>query len=73
MVTDSLKKLEIQNSTHGFRHYFTTRLIELFKADLLTVQKYTRHHSVETLQVYNDNIGKKETLQTYYSGFDFKA
>ena len=47
--------------------------IELFKADLLTVQKYTRHKSVETLQVYNDNIEKKETLQTYYAGFDFKG
>jgi len=73
LVTGFLKKMEIQNSTHGFRHFFTTRLIELFKTDLLTVQKYTRHKSVETLQVYNDNISKKETLPTYYKGFDFKA
>lgn len=72
MVTGFLKKLQIQNSTHGFRHFFTTRLIELFKSDLLTVQKYTRHRSVETLQVYNDNIEKKETLQTYYNGFNFR-
>lgn len=71
LVTAFLKKLQIQNSTHGFRHFFTTRLIELFKADLLTVQKYTRHKSVETLQVYNDNIEKKETLPTYYKGFEF--
>ena len=71
LVTGFLKKMQIQNSTHGFRHFFTTRLIELFKADLLTVQKYTRHKSVETLQVYNDNIEKKETLPTYYKGFEF--
>jgi site-specific recombinase XerD len=71
LITGFLKKLQIQNSTHGFRHFFTTRLIELFKADLLTVQKYTRHRSVETLQVYNDNIEKKETLPTYYKGFEF--
>ena len=73
IVTSCLKELSIENSTHGFRHYFTTRLIELFKADLLTVQKYTRHKSVETLQVYNDNLEKKATLGTYYDGFDFNA
>jgi site-specific recombinase XerD len=70
LVTSFLKKLDIQNSTHGFRHFFTTRLIEYFSNDLLTVQKFTRHRSVETLQVYNDNISHRENLPKYYQAFN---
>jgi integrase len=70
LVTSFLKKLDIQNTTHGFRHFFTTRLIEHFSNDLLTVQKFTRHRSVETLQVYNDNISHRENLPKYYQAFN---
>ena len=70
IVTGYLKTLEIKNTTHGFRHYFTTKLIRAFSNDLLTVQKFTRHHSVETLQVYNDNITNKENLPKYYEAFN---
>ena len=70
LVTAFLKNLNIDNSTHGFRHYFTTKLIELFSNDLLTVAKFTRHRSVETLQVYNDNISRKNNLPKYYEAFN---
>ena len=70
IVTTFLKNLNIRNSTHGFRHYFTTKLIELFSNDLLTVAKFTRHKSVETLQVYNDNISRKNNLPKYYEAFN---
>ncbi len=70
IVTAFLKNLNIDNSTHGFRHYFTTKLIELFSNDLLTVAKFTRHKSVETLQVYNDNISRKNNLPKYYEAFN---
>ena len=70
IVTSFLKGLSIRNSTHGFRHYFTTRLVELFSNDLLTVAKFTRHRSVETLQVYNDNISRKNNLPKYYEAFN---
>ena len=70
IVTAFLKNLNIDNSTHGFRHYFTTKLIELFSNDLLTVAKFTRHKSVETLQVYNDNISRKNNLPKYYQAFN---
>ena len=70
LVKSFLKNLEIDNTTHGFRHFFTTRLIELFSNDLLTVTKFTRHKSVETLQVYNDNISHKNNLPKYYQAFN---
>lgn len=70
IVTAFLKNLNIRNSTHGFRHYFTTKLIELFSNDLLTVAKFTRHKSVETLQVYNDNVTRKNNLPKYYEAFN---
>jgi integrase len=70
IVTAFLKSLSIGNSTHGFRHYFTTKLIELFSNDLLTVAKFTRHKSIETLQVYNDNISRKNDLPKYYQAFN---
>jgi len=64
-----LKGLGIMKTVHGFRHYFTTRLIESYKADLLTVAHYTRHRSIETLQIYNDNMKHKKDLPRFYKVF----
>ncbi|OGV60256.1 MAG: hypothetical protein A2X45_14600 [Lentisphaerae bacterium GWF2_50_93] len=70
IVKGFLKELQIVNTTHGFRNFYTTKLIQHFSNDLLTVQKYTRHRSVETLQVYNDNISRRDTLPKYYEAFN---
>lgn len=69
IVTDTLRKLGIDKSTHGFRHYFTTTLIKTYKGDLLEVAQYTRHKGLEMLQVYNDNIKKQADLPRYYDAF----
>lgn len=69
LVKDALNKLDIDNSTHGFRHYFTTTLIKTYKGDLLAVAKYTRHRNVEMLQVYNDDITLEADLPRYYGAF----
>ena len=53
---DLLKELGIQKTTHGTRHYFATELIRHFGSELTTVAKFTRHNSLEMLQVYNDEI-----------------
>lgn len=63
-------ELGIEKSTHGFRHFFTTRLIRTYKGDLLEVARYTRHKSLEMLQVYNDNIKLKADLPRFYSTFE---
>lgn len=69
LVKDALTRLDIDNSTHGFRHYFTTTLIKTYKGDLLAVAKYTRHRNVEMLQVYNDDITLEADLPRYYGAF----
>lgn len=51
-----LKELNIDKTTHGSRHYFTTELIKHFKSDLTTVAKFTWHSNLEMLNVYNDEI-----------------
>ena len=68
-VKATLTGLGINKTTHGFRHYFTTRLIKTYKGDLLEVAQYTRHKSLEMLQVYNDNIKRKADLPRFYETF----
>ena len=69
IVKEVLNSLGIKKTTHGFRHYFTTTLIKTYKGDLLEVAQYTRHKSLEMLQVYNDNINRKADLPRYYNAF----
>lgn len=69
IVKGYLNTLGIDKTTHGFRHYFTTKLIKTYKGDLLEVAQYTRHRSLEMLQVYNDNIKRQADLPRYYKTF----
>jgi integrase len=69
LVKGILNKLGIEKTTHGFRHYFTTRLIRTYKGDLLEVAQYTRHKGLEMLQVYNDSIKRQADLPRYYGAF----
>jgi integrase len=70
IVKATLTELGINKTTHGFRHYFTTKLIRTYKGDLLEVAQYTRHKSLEMLQVYNDNIKRQADLPRYYETFN---
>jgi len=70
LVKDTLNNLDIDKTTHGFRHYFTTTLIKTYKGDLLEVAQYTRHKSLEMLQVYNDSIKREADLPRFYQAFD---
>lgn len=70
IVKQTLNALGIEKTTHGFRHYFTTTLIKTYKGDLLEVAQYTRHKSLEMLQVYNDTINRKADLPRYYQAFN---
>jgi integrase len=69
LVKQILVSLEISKTTHGFRHYFTTTLVKQFKGNLLEVSAYTRHKSLEMLQVYYDRVKKEEDLPKYYNAF----
>jgi integrase len=69
IIGQILKELGIDKTVHGFRHYFVTSLIRSYAGDLLTVAQYTRHRSLEMLQVYNDNIKRQEDLPRFYRTF----
>lgn len=69
IVKETLKQLGIEKTTHGFRHYFTSALIKAYKGDLLEVCRYTRHRSLEMLQVYDDNIKLQADLPRFYETF----
>jgi len=69
IIKKVLNELSIDKSVHGFRHYFTTTLLKNCQGDLLRVAQYTRHRSLEMLQVYNDNIEMENDLPRYYKTF----
>lgn len=69
LTRDLLRHLEIERTPHGFRHYFVTQLIKAYKGDLLEVIRYSRHRTLEMLQVYNDNIKSQADLPRYYRTF----
>lgn len=71
IITEMFNELDIKRTVHGFRHYFTTKLLKSFKSDVVTVSKFTRHKSLEMLTVYNDNIKLKKELPKYYEAFEF--
>lgn len=70
IVKNILKNLNINRTTHGFRHFFTTKLLKAFKGDIIKVASFTRHKSLEMLQVYNDNLNFEKELPVYYGAFE---
>lgn len=64
------KALNIESTTHGFRHYFITKLIQSYKGELLLVSKYSRHRSIQMLEVYNDEVIQRDDLPRYYNVFN---
>ena len=53
-------RLGIDNSVHGFRHYYTTALVKAYRGDLFRVMQFTRHKSLSMLEVYNDEVLHEE-------------
>lgn len=70
IVTKLFEQLGINRNVHGCRHWYVTRLVQEYKSDLTRVAKYTRHRSLETLNVYNDSILTKADLPKYYAVFE---
>lgn len=69
IIKKVLNELDIDGSTHGFRHFFITKLIKSYKGELLTVSKYSRHRSIQMLEVYNDEIIREQDLPRFYNVF----
>jgi integrase len=69
IIGEVFHTLSIHKTVHGFRHYFATTLVKNYKGDLLEVAQYTRHKSLEMLQVYNDNVNRQADLPRFYNAF----
>ena len=71
-VATIFDELNIEKTTHGFRHYFATKLLKKF--DIRDVRKQTRHKSYDMLLVYDDEIDtKKKSLEVFqqFSNLNF--
>ena len=70
IVKGIFAELGIDGTVHGFRHHFVTKLIRSYKGELLMVSKYSRHRSIQMLEVYNDEIIRQEDLPRFYEVFN---
>ena len=70
IIKQILTILEIDGSTHGFRHFFITKLIKSYKGELLMVSKYSRHRNIQMLEVYNDEAIREQDLPRFYNVFN---
>jgi len=71
MVKEMFAEMYIEGkSTHSFRHYFVTQLLKVYGGDVTSVMQYTRHRSVQMLQVYNDRIIQESDLPKFFQTFD---
>jgi integrase/recombinase XerC len=61
--------LDIDRSTHGFRHFFVTRMLEATNGNIGVVKQFSRHKTIQAVMFYDDRKKKKEMLPTYYSAF----
>jgi integrase len=55
----------IEKTCHGLRHTFVTRLVKYFNGDITKVAQFSRHRSLEMVQVYNDAV----LLESDYKGY----
>lgn len=55
-ITKLFRSLGINKNVHGLRHFYVTKLVEEYPGDLFTVMGFTRHRSLEQLQIYNDSM-----------------
>lgn len=69
IIKGILADLCIDKDVHGFRHYFTTRLIRAMPGELTKVAQFTRHSSLEMLQVYNDGLLDEDNNKLFDQAF----
>jgi integrase len=79
IIADVLKELGIarkdipgkryNKSPHGFRHRYTTKLLDILN-DPLKVMQFTGHRSVETIRKYDDRRIHKQDLKVVFEEFN---
>ncbi len=63
-----LKDLGINRTVHGFRHFYVTTLLQNF--DVRDARKFSRHKSLETLIIYDDETDIAHRAQDVFACFE---
>jgi integrase/recombinase XerC len=58
-------------STHGFRHFFVTTMLEETNGNIGIVKQYSRHSAIQTVMLYDDRRLKEQHNKVFYKAFDF--
>jgi len=66
-IREALSPLGIDKTTHGFRHYYITTLLQ--KLDVRDVRKFSRHSNLEMLIVYDDELDIKHKTGEVFKCF----
>ena len=72
-ITDVFKELGIQNSPHGLRKSFVSSLVENPDLDLITISKFSRHKSINTLSVYFDRVSIERSFPTVVNSLNISG
>jgi len=67
-IQEALTPLGIDKTTHGFRHYYITTLLQ--KLDVRDVRKFSRHSNLEMLIVYDDELDIKHKTGEVFKCFN---
>jgi integrase/recombinase XerC len=63
-------ELDIDRSTHGFRHFFVTTMLEATNGNIGIVKEFSRHKSTAALVMYDDRRKKVEHNEIFYTAFN---
>ena len=70
IVKSILNDLGINKTVHGFRHHYATKLIREMPSNLTVIAQFTRHRSLEMLQIYNDSVLLEKDFVHYRDVFN---
>jgi len=59
----------IEKNVHGLRHTYVTRLVKHFNGNVTKVAQFSRHKSLEMIQVYNDAVLLEDDYKGYIQAF----
>jgi site-specific recombinase XerD len=69
-ITRLFNQLGIHKNVHGLRHWYVSHLVQEFPGDLFLVMSFSRHRSLDQLQVYNDSITHAKAYPQHDKAFE---
>src|SRR5487761_1290032 len=69
IVKNAFEEQGIDKPVHGLRHTYVTRLVKYFNGDITKVAQFSRHRSLEMVQVYNDAVLMESDYRGYIKAF----